>query len=61
MLLQRSNEGGYDGQGMCNVCGRRLKYRWEDLKELGLNRVSWILLVQDRDKWRALAKKMINT
>jgi hypothetical protein len=31
-----------------------------DLEEVGWDSVDWIGLAQDRDKWRALAKTIIN-
>jgi hypothetical protein len=31
-----------------------------DLEEVGWGRVDWIGLAQDRDKWRALAKAIMN-
>jgi hypothetical protein len=39
--------------------------RWEneirmDLREIGLGRVDWILLSQDRDRWRAVVRAVMN-
>jgi hypothetical protein len=31
-----------------------------DLREIGLERVDWILVAQDRDKWRFLTNAAIN-
>jgi hypothetical protein len=44
----------------------RLRCRWEDnikmyLKEIGLESVDWIHLIQDRDSWWALVDTVINT
>jgi hypothetical protein len=43
----------------------RPKRRWEDdirkdLKEVVSESVDWIDLVQDRDKWRAVVKTVVN-
>jgi hypothetical protein len=43
----------------------RPRRRWEDgirmdLKEIGLGGVDWIRLAQDRDRWRAVVRAMIN-
>jgi hypothetical protein len=43
----------------------RPRRRWEngirmDLRGIGLGRVYWILLAQDRDRWRALVNKVMN-
>jgi hypothetical protein len=45
--------------------GRRPLGRWEDnikmdLKETGFGDVDWINLAQDRDRWRALVKTVMN-
>jgi hypothetical protein len=39
--------------------------RWEDnikldLREIGLERVNWINLAQDRDQWRSLENTVMN-
>jgi hypothetical protein len=31
-----------------------------DLKEIGLGVVDWILLAQDRDRWRAVMSAVMN-
>jgi hypothetical protein len=31
-----------------------------DLREIGLQGVKWILLAQDRDRWRALVNTVMN-
>jgi hypothetical protein len=43
----------------------RPRHRWQngirmDLKEIGLGGVDWILLSQDRDRWRAVVSAMMN-
>jgi hypothetical protein len=43
----------------------RPRRRWEDgvrmdLREIGLGCVDWILLAQDRDRWRAVVSAVIN-
>jgi hypothetical protein len=43
----------------------RPRCRWEDnirtdLREIGLEGVVWINLVQDRDRWQALVKTVMN-
>jgi hypothetical protein len=43
----------------------RPRRRWEDgirmdLKEIGLGGVDWILLAQDRDRWRAVVSAVMN-
>jgi hypothetical protein len=49
--------------------GKRLlgrpRRRWEDgirmdLREIGLGDVDWILLAQDRDRWRAVVSAVMN-
>jgi hypothetical protein len=44
---------------------RRTRHRWEDhiridLKEMGLEGMDWINLVQNRDQWQALAYTIMN-
>jgi hypothetical protein len=44
--------------------GRR-RHRWEvniemDLQEVGWGRVNWIVLAQDRDRWRVLVNAVMN-
>jgi hypothetical protein len=46
------------------LCGRP-RYRWEDnikmdIREVGWGHVGWIDLVQDRDRWQALANMVMN-
>jgi hypothetical protein len=43
----------------------RPRRRWEDgirmdLRETGLGDVDWILLAQDRDRWRAVVSAVMN-
>jgi hypothetical protein len=43
----------------------RPRHRWEDgirmdLWEIGWGSVDWILLAQDRDRWRALVNTVMN-
>jgi hypothetical protein len=43
----------------------RPRRRWEDgvrmdLREIGLGCVYWILLAQDRDRWRAVVSAVMN-
>jgi hypothetical protein len=43
----------------------RPRRRWEDgirvdLREIGLGGVDWILLAQDRDRWRAVVNAVMN-
>jgi hypothetical protein len=43
----------------------RPRYRWEDnikmdLQEVGCERMDWIDLAQDRDRWRELVKAIMN-
>jgi hypothetical protein len=43
----------------------RPRRRWEDgirmdLREIGWESVDWILLAQDRDRWRALVNTAMN-
>jgi hypothetical protein len=43
----------------------RPRRRWEDeirmnLREIGWGSVHWIQLAQDRDRWRALVKTVMN-
>jgi hypothetical protein len=45
--------------------GRPRCSRWEegvrmDLREIGLGRVDWIRLAQDRDRWRAVVSAVMN-
>jgi hypothetical protein len=44
---------------------KRSRYMWEDnirmdLREIGLEVVDWIHLVQDRDQWQALVNVTVN-
>jgi hypothetical protein len=43
----------------------RPRHRWEDnikmdLREIGINRVNWIHLAQDRVQWRACVNTVMN-
>jgi hypothetical protein len=43
----------------------RPRRRWKDgirmdLREIGLGRLDWILLAQDRDRWRAVVSAVMN-
>jgi hypothetical protein len=43
----------------------RLRHRWEDnikvnLREVEWGSMEWIYLAQDKDRWRAIAKAVIN-
>jgi hypothetical protein len=43
----------------------RPRHRWEDgvrmdLSEIGLGRMDWIRLAQDRDRWRAVVSAVMN-
>jgi hypothetical protein len=43
----------------------RPRLRWEDgvrmdLREIGLGGVDWILLAEDRDRWRAVVSVVMN-
>jgi hypothetical protein len=43
----------------------RPRHRWEDeirmdLREIGLGGVDWIRLAQDRDRWRAVLRVVMN-
>jgi hypothetical protein len=43
----------------------RTRHRWEDnikmdLREVGLGRLNWIDLAQDRDRWQALVYTVMN-
>ena len=43
----------------------RPRHRWEvniktDLQEVGCESVDWIDVAQDRDRWRALVKAVVN-
>jgi hypothetical protein len=43
----------------------RPRRRWEDgirmdLREIGLGCVDWIVLAQDRDRWRAVVSAVMN-
>jgi hypothetical protein len=43
----------------------RPRRRWEDgvrmdLREIGLGRVDWIRLAQDRERWRAVVSAVMN-
>jgi hypothetical protein len=43
----------------------RPRRRWEDgvrmdLRELGLGRLDWIRLAEDRDRWRAVVSVVMN-
>jgi hypothetical protein len=43
----------------------RQRHRWEngirmDLREIGWGSVEWIQLAQDRERWRAVVKTMMN-
>jgi hypothetical protein len=43
----------------------RPKCRWEDgirmdIREIGLGDVDWILLAQERDRWRAVVSAVMN-
>jgi hypothetical protein len=63
-----------EGRGVCRVwIGNfrrkiptgRLRRRWEnnikmDLKEMGCGDIEWSELAQERDRWRALVKAVMN-
>jgi hypothetical protein len=43
----------------------RPRRRWEDgirmdLREIGLGGVNWVRLAQDRDRWRAVVRAVMN-
>ena len=41
----------------------RPRFRWEDnirIKEIGINTRNWVVLVQDREYWRALVYTALN-
>jgi hypothetical protein len=44
----------------------RHKHRWEDnikmnLRKVGWSGMDWIHMAQDRDQWRAVANRVLNT